>query len=1035
MRIAKLFSLLVIACWGGIPAQAAERRDISPDVLRLLKAQCVKCHGPAKREGELNLSSPVGLARGGESGLAVIPGNLNESLLWERIESDEMPPEKPLSAQEKTMIRDWISGGAIGLPKDVPELTNGTDHWAYQKLTPPDPPAVKNGSQLRTPVDRFIQSGLKSRQLRPSAEADRATLIRRLSFTTTGLPPTPDEIAGFLADSSPKAYENLVEHYLASPRYGERWGKFWLDAAGYADSNGYFGADTDRPLAYRYRDYVIRSLNSDKPFDQFVREQLAGDELSGFVPGKTATPDVIELLTATHYLRNGQDGTDSSDGNPDELRVDRYAALESAMQIVGSSLLGLTVQCSKCHDHKFEPFTQQDYYQLQAVFYPIFPAQSTEQWVKPRQRFVHANLPGELEKWETENQKLEAEVTAMRQELAQWISKNRPAGKILFQDDFNAATPLATNWSNTAPGDDGPGGKVPVHIDSEQAPAAFRKAGNLQVIEGGTQGDSWISTKESFDWTPESEGEWIQATFDLIDNKLPPSGTPAARIAFLIALHDFNDNSQTTGGNILLDGNPAGGAGVHVDYPGSDSKTRGKIGKTGYLPGHNYGVRITNVGDGKFWLEQLVDWLPDGEKITLSAADLPQGGFGFEYCCGRSFVVDNVVIEASPANGSDSDKEIAKTFHESYKARHKQLDDSVKSLNARKANQPGKIAWASDLSVAPPDVFLLTRGVYSLLDKKVKPAPLSVFAGADETIDVALPFTGAKSSGQRLAWANWLTRKDSRQAALMARVQVNRLWQKTFGTGIVATPGNLGVSGATPSHPDLLEWLAGEFIRSGWRMKQVHRVLLNSWTFRQAGAMQETAYQTDPEDRLLWRFPLRRLDAEAIRDATIAVSGQLDLTMGGPYVATSRGGAGEVTVSSKSGASRRSVYLYSRRTQIHSVLNVFDAPSIVYNCTRRLPSTTPLQSLSLLNSTFAVQAAQKFAARLEKEAGNDPPKKIQHAYLLALGKTPSPAEIASAGEFIETQMTEYRGRPSAESDAWADFCQMLLSSNAFLYVE
>lgn len=1036
MRSSAILLLLIIFCYGNNPTDAAEPRNISPDVLRILKTACVKCHGPVKHEGELNLSTPTGVARGGESGRAVKPGNLKESFLWERISSDEMPPEKPLTDDEKKIIRNWISSGAPGLPQRVSEFQEGSEHWAYQRLKSPQIPQVEDDTRVKTPVDRFIQSTLIQRQLQPADEADRATLIRRLCFTTTGLPPTPAEIDNFLADSSPHAYEKLVERYLASARYGERWGKFWLDAAGYADSNGYFGADTDRPLAYRYRDYVINSINRDKPFDQFVREQIAGDELSGYVPGTPSTPDMIELLTATHYLRNGQDGTDSSDGNPDELRVDRYAALESTMQIVSSSLLGLTVQCSKCHDHKFEPFTQQDYYQLQAVFYPAFPAQSTEQWLKPGQRFVHANLPGELEKWEAANREAEARITQLRTELTDWVNQNRPAGKIIFQNNFDAQVPLAKNWSNTAPGDDGPGGIVPVQIDSQQAPAAFLKDGRLQVIEGGTQGDSWISTKQSFDWTPEDEGEWIQATFDLVDNKISPQGTAAARIAFLVGLHDFNDNSQTSGGNILIDGNPAGGATVHVDYPGTDSQPRGSIGKAEYQPGHNYGIRITNVGKGQFLLEQLLDFLPEGEKVTLTAADLPRGGFGFEYCCGRSFIVDNVVIESSPPDSSASEKALAKKYFEDHKVRSKELDDAVKALEARKTNRPGKIAWVSDIAATPPDVYLLTRGIYSQLEKQVKPAPFSMFAESEETLHVAIPYTGAKSSGRRLAWAKWLTLKDSPQSALMARVQVNRLWQNTFGHGIVTTSENLGISGAAPSHPDLLEWLAQELVRSGWRMKAVHRLLLNSWTFRQSGQMREAAYKADPENRLLWRFPMRRLDAEAIRDALLAVSGQLDLTMGGPYVATSRGAAGEITVSAQNSASaRRSVYLYSRRTQIHSVLSVFDAPSIVYNCTRRQPSTTPLQSLSLLNSEFSLRSAKKFAARLEQEAGNNPTEKIRYAYRLAFGIEPSPSESASADEFVKRQILEYQERSDAVAEAWADFCQMLLSSNAFLYLE
>ena len=245
----------------------------------------------------------------------------------------------------------------------------------------------------------------------------------------------------------------MVDRYLASPHYGERWGKHWLDAAGYADSNGYFSADTDRPLAYRYRDYVIRSFNADKPLDQFVREQLAGDEISGYRPGQAATPEMIDLIEATHYLRNGQDGTDDSvPDNPEAQQIDRYAALEATVQITANSLLGLTIQCARCHDHKFEPITQEEYYQLQAIFYPAF---NPEDWIKPKDRFVFAYLPGEKEEWEARTKRIDAEVAALRREFRQWVAKERPRGLVRFEDRFDPPTPHSSSrWSSTAPGDD-----------------------------------------------------------------------------------------------------------------------------------------------------------------------------------------------------------------------------------------------------------------------------------------------------------------------------------------------------------------------------------------------------------------------------------------------------------------------------------------------------------------------------------------------------------------------------------------------------
>ena len=305
------------------------------------------------------------------------------------------------------------ASGGESRPAGKPDPATVAKHWAFQPLRQPTTTQPAGRTPAKVSIDDFLARRLRDAGLTFSREASRFTLIRRAAFVLTGLPPTPEEIEQFVSDKKPGAFERMTAQYLDSPRDGERWGKHWLDAAGYADSNGYFNADTDRPLAYRYRDYVVRSLNREKPFDQFIREQIAGDELSGWKPGQPATTQIIELLEATHYLRNGQDGSGESDGNPDEVRTDRYYALESAMQIMGSSLLGMTFQCAKCHDHKFEPITQQDYYTFQSFLYPAF---NIEKWVKPNDRITYANLPGELEAWEQMEKRFNAEQATLKKE-------------------------------------------------------------------------------------------------------------------------------------------------------------------------------------------------------------------------------------------------------------------------------------------------------------------------------------------------------------------------------------------------------------------------------------------------------------------------------------------------------------------------------------------------------------------------------------------------------------------------------------------
>jgi Protein of unknown function (DUF1553)/Protein of unknown function (DUF1549)/Planctomycete cytochrome C len=772
------------------------------DVLPLLKVRCLKCHSPLKSKGKLNLSSPRSLARGGSNGPVIVAGNPDDSTLWDMVSNDEMPPkpEEPLSADEKSLLRRWIEQGARNLPNtaEIRRASPTTDHWAFAPAASPRLPSLSDFQRVRSPLDRFIQKMLEDRGLNLSLDTDRATLIRRVSFDLIGLPPRPEEIAAFVADSDPDAYEKLIDRLLASPCYGERWGKYWLDASGYSDSNGYFSADTDRPLAYRYRDYVIRAFNADRPLDQIVREQLAGDELAGNYSALDTTPATIDLLVATHFLRNGQDGTGESDGNPDEVRADKYAVLEGAIQIIGSSLLGLTLQCAKCHDHKFEPVTQQEYYQLEAILYPAF---NVEHWVTPTDRIVIAGPRDEMRRWEINDKVINAQIDALKRNFA----------------------------------------------------------------------------------------------------------------------------------------------------TGPDAKKK-------------------------------VDVL----KRVIEAAD------------------------------------------------------------TRRWPNPGRIAWVGDFSNIPAEVPLLIRGNLTMPGPKVGPSVPAFLTDPDNEYKPTPPFAGSSSTGRRLGLARWLTRPGSRPAALLARVLANRIWQHHFSSGLVATSDNLGYTGSPPTHPELLEFLVDSLVRSGWSAKALHRLIVTSSVYRQSSVPCPEASRIDPDNRLLARYPMHRLDAEAIRDAMLTVTGELDHRQGGLYVPTDLINSGEVVINeSAAGAARRSVYLQQRRTQIASFLEVFDAPSIVTTCTRRLPSTIPLQSLSLMNSGFAVTRAQKLALRLEfqcersDQGQTNGDTRIDQAFLIIIGRVPDSDERTAAKQFLETQPFRYHGLTESERRhrTLADFCQMMLASNACLYVE
>lgn len=1030
VRTAIVWLMTTVALLPTGTALAADAPSYERQIVPLLKLHCVKCHGPAKKEGKLDLSVAAAIVRGGKQGAALVAHDADASLIWQRVSADEMPPEMPLADAEKALLKAWIVAGAPGLPAKQ-AASASAEHWSFQPLRAPAMPQVKETKACVNGIDYFVQARLEAAGLSLSAPANRYAVLRRVSFDATGLAPTAAEIAAYVDDKADAAHARMVDRYLSSPHYGERIGKVWLDAAGYTDSNGYFNADSDRPLAYRYRDWVIRAFNRDLPFDQFVRDQIAGDEQVQFNPDQHDTSlEVIEKLEATHYLRNAQDGTGESDGNPDEVRIDRYTVLESTMQMMSSSLLGLTIQCAKCHDHKFEPLTQRDYYSLQAVLSGVY---APDAWKKPNERFVYASQPGEYTQWQSRLAELDQQIKRQETEVGDWVKANRPKGEVKFADDFNGEpSTLIDRWTNTVPGDAEPAGKVPVQVNQNTAPGLVIEQGQLRIIAGGTGGTSGISTKSMFDWTPDVEGASIQVTFDLVADKLGPDATPAERLAYYIALKDFNDKTDLKGGNVLIDGNPATSTTVYVDYPGDDQRSIAPIGKSPYKPGHNYGVRVTNQGKGKFLIQHLFDWQVEEQTVALDAADLPDGAFGFEYYGERCWIIDNISIETFTPQATT---EIAAGFGKELESRKKALIDARAEHKKLSDNRPGKISCAMDVSATPPAMHLLQRGNHATPGPVAEPAPYAVLTPDATDFQIVPPGEKPTSTGRRLAWAKWLTRPGSAPAALLARVHVNRLWQHHFGTGIVATPENFGISGAPPTHPELLDWLAAELVRSNWSTKHVQRLILNSATYRQSSSTDAARLKADADDSLLSRFPVRRLDAEAIRDAMLQVSGDLDPAQGGPYVGTTREGNGEVLIPAKqAGATRRSVYLQQRRSQVLSMLQVFDAPSIVFNSTRRARSTIPLQSLNLLNSEFALDRAQHLASLLAREYPSEPDR-LAAAILITASRPASPEELAAMTQFVDTQVREYDTGETSRQRAWVDLCQMLLASNSFLYLE
>ncbi len=1229
---------------GGPPAVATNRPAFAPSSYKqsiqpLLKDRCVRCHGPNEPEGGLDLSRAVSIIKGGESG-PILAETAEQSLLWQRVAAGEMPPDRPLAPDEQETLRGWITAGKPGLSAAA---AAGGEHWAFAPLRMPPVPQVP-ADGVRTAVDAHLQAALAERGLALSPDADRATLARRLAFVLTGLPPTPDEVAAFVADPAADAYERLVDRLLASPQFGVHWGKHWLDAAGYADTDGYFSSDNERKHGWRYRDYVVASINADKPFDRFVREQLAGDEIACVVPGTAVTPEQRELLVATHFLRNAPDGTDDSAPSPESKRIDRYAALEATEQVVYTSLLGLTIKCARCHDHKFEPLTQREYYQAQSIFYPAF---NVEKWVTPKKRVIHAATADELAAWREQKATNEARLAAIEAKHRAWVAANRPRGLNLFGDagtapaaagpawtaapegsppvrfdaggivvaadteswlatppiqwidpevgaavavtfdlvadratpagdaavaiayvlaatdvrgcppeksggniyiegrpaggprvyrlrnaaapadrfqslgnlgsvayrpgatygvrvtnlgggkcrlehlvdhavdgsplildhadlppapfalyrypgrDFVVANvaverhappsayrgdvlfvddgtkPVADLWSDAAPGDAPPELAVLLANAVPNRHCVDRRGTKLRIVVGMTA-ESWLCTKQSFDWTPDAVGRSMQASFLLVDDTVNlPGGygqsSPAAHVGYYLGANNFGRRRADAPGNLLVSEGKDGPARVSRSYPGGSEAA---LGEQRLVPGRRYGVRVTNAGGGVYHLVHLVDDVPDGPPLELSAADLPDGAFAFFYGADRSFVVENVIVAAGDLAQGDAPEAVKRARQFADRSReHRAAVAAIEKELAEPAGVP--VSWVTDLAPEPPPVFLLRRGQYGEHGDEVTPAGLAVLDDPDHPFAVVPP-PGGRSTGRRLALADWLLREGSRPLALVARVRANWIWLHCFGTGLSTTPENFGLSGQEPSHPELLEFLAAEFVRSGWSLKRVLRTVLCSTAFRQASAAHAAGLEADPSNRLVWRFPVQRLDAESIRDAMLAVSGGLDDALGGPPVGLKGvllyGAKGEVEPDEPPGPRRRTLYVQRRRSVLPTFLEVFDLPSIQDTCAERPRSTVALQSLAQLNSAFSRGRAAAFADRLIAAADNAEAR-VDLAFSLCTGRGPAPADREAAVAFLAEQRAAYAPAADAPRRALVDFCQIMFLSNAFLYVE
>ncbi len=818
------------------------------------------------------------IVKGGENGAAIVPGDLTKSLLHQQLIKGEMPPEdKHLKAEEIALIGQWIAAGAPTL-RDEPENLSGftiteeeRNFWSLRPVKSPPLPKIKHREQVKTAIDTFLLAKLEKSGHNFNPTADKTTLIRRLSYDLTGLPPSPVEITTFLSDQQPGAYERLVDRLLASEHFGERWARHWLDVAGYSDSEGYTARDTVRNWSWKYRDYIVQAFNHNLPFDQFIREQLAGDEMVKS-PYKNLSPEQQSKLAATGFLRMAPDGTGSG---PDDQKIARNQVVADTIQIVSTSLLGTTMMCAQCHNHRYDPIPQSDYYSMRAVFEPAF-------------------------------------------DLVHW--KN-PASR-----------------------------RVSLYTDQNKADAA--------KVEK--------KAKVMNDARLKLETKYVNEVVEIEIAKLPKEIQNPIRIA-----RNTEEKKRNEAQQLLLKDNP----------------------------------RIKKASGGSLYLYNR----KASDEIKKLAADI------------------------------------------------KAVRDTKPPLNYIRAmwEKPG---------AKPPLTHLFNRGDHQQPKETVPPAGLTVLgewgAGAipDNNPDLA-------STGRRLAYAEKLT---NGKHPLVSRVLINRFWSHLFGQGIVTTLGDFGTLGTLPTHPELLDWMAADFSSHGWDFKRSLKQMLMSAAYRQSSDRKADLNQIDPQNHLIGRMSVRRLDAESIRDSVLVMSEKFNPKLYGPPVPVMEDEVGQIVVGkeNKDGEGkpgetlgldnqefRRSLYIQARRSRPLAVLQSFDRPDMVEtNCTERNSSTVAPQALMLMNSQFITDFSIHMAKRLQREHPADLDAQIKFAWNLIYGRPASTAEASDALSFIENEQRilpaaaavaksakPAKGKtatptPDLATLSLATFCQALLSSNEFLYL-
>jgi hypothetical protein len=1053
-------------------------RDVRP----ILVERCGECHGDlARPKGGLRLTSRAELLRGGESGPAAVPGKPEESLLVEAIrylDEPRMPPKQKLPEREVETLTRWVALGlpwpesrvapSTATPTPTPSTWRITDEqrrfWSFQPVRDTPPPEVRDSAWPRSAIDRYLLAALEARGLKPAPQASKRTLIRRATFDLTGLPPTPEEVDAFLADDSSDAFARLVDRLLASPHYGERWGRHWLDLVRYADSfdaRG-VGSEGDIANAWRYRDWVVEAFNRDLPYDQFILQQIAGDLL----PAEASASR--EGIIATGLLAIGNWG--GGDADKEKLLTD---IADDQVDVVSRAFLGLTVACARCHDHKFDPISQKDYYGLAGIFFSthILPNVGPktngppmlhiplESAAERSRREEHARRVADLEgrikrTLDTERQKLASELVP---QTASYVAAaldyaaelNRPA-----LAEFAAARGLhpfaLQQWSDTL----GLSGEFPF----------LTKA--LRDISGRPGIHAWKGDPDCPSLTVNATDQEAAIT----TLKLPPRS---------VAVHPGPSNGVVVGwkspiaGKVritgrVVDADPVGGDGIAwaIDhrrnftrelasgaFPNGGSQAiagptlasvavePGDLVQLLVLPknGHTCDTTVVELTilpwDGSAAWDLTRDLVADALQGNPHADRLGHADvWRFEDMADRPRPRDLGVDLASPLT---RDPQALDALVRKLRERpeltgpvspfliRKEADESALAAPARaslaalrselaalKGNPPPAPTFAEGAQdggvpgsphAGVHDVRVHIRGSYSRLGDLVpRHFPVILAGESQPTIN---------SGSGRLELARWLTRPDH---VLTARVMVNRIWQYHFGAGIVRTPSNFGKLGEHPSHPELLDHLARRFVAEGWSIKRLHREIMLSSAYHQASEADPETRKADPDNRLFGRMNRRRLEAEAIRDSLLAVSGRLNRTRGG-------------LATRDFNNPRRTLYLMTIRSDRSSFGPLFDAADSTAMVDRRIVSTVAPQALFLLNNAFVLNQAEALAKRVRDEPLADDPARIDWLYTLLYGRPPDDEERR-----ISRDLLSRGGAPEA---AWTAYCQVLLCANEFIYVD